>query len=117
MLLQAAMCHKTNSSNLYIHGNHVSDSIKNEGIPMSTTYNLFDNHGTFKQEVMQRPQWLDEQLYPFQSHFVEIDGNRIHLYRRGKRPHRVLPPSRHRLVFLLSKYNQRSAHYFPPYNT
>jgi len=31
---------------------------------MSITYNLFDNQSTFKQEVTQRPQWLDEQLYP-----------------------------------------------------
>jgi hypothetical protein len=28
--------------------------------------------------MIARPQWLDEQLYPFQSRFVEIDGNRIH---------------------------------------
>ncbi len=53
---------------------------------MSTTYNLFDNQGTFKQEVTQRPQWLDEQLYPFQSRFVEIDGNRIHYIDEGSGP-------------------------------
>lgn len=29
-------------------------------------------------DTIQRPPWLDEQLYPFQSHVVEIDGNRIH---------------------------------------
>jgi haloalkane dehalogenase len=29
-------------------------------------------------EASQRPQWLDEQLYPFQSRFVEVEGNRIH---------------------------------------
>ncbi len=53
---------------------------------MSTTYNLFDNQGTFKQEVTQRPQWLDKQLYPFQSHFVEVDGNRIHYIDEGSGP-------------------------------
>ncbi len=29
-------------------------------------------------EAARRPQWLDEQLYPFQSRFVEVEGNRIH---------------------------------------
>ena len=36
-----------------------------------------DNRSTV-QEMVQRPQWLDEELYPFQSRFVEIDGNRVH---------------------------------------
>jgi len=30
-----------------------------------------------------RPQWLDEQLYPFQSRFVEVEGNRIHYIDEG----------------------------------
>jgi hypothetical protein len=34
MHLQAVTCHKTNFSTLYNHGNQVSDSIKNEGIPI-----------------------------------------------------------------------------------
>ena len=33
-------------------------------------------------EAFQRPQWLDEQLYPFQSRFVEVEGNRIDLEKR-----------------------------------
>ena len=45
---------------------------------MPTTYNLSDNQGALKQEVAQRPQWLDERLYPFQSHFVKVDGTSIH---------------------------------------
>ena len=53
---------------------------------MSTTDNLFDNQGTLKQEVIQRPQWLDEQLYPFQSRIVEIDGNHIHYIDEGSGP-------------------------------
>ncbi len=53
---------------------------------MSTTYHLSDNQGILKQEVIQRPQWLDEQLYPFQSRFVEIDGNRIHYIHEGSGP-------------------------------
>jgi haloalkane dehalogenase len=34
----------------------------------------------------QRPQWLDEQLYPFKSRFVEIEGNRIHYIDEGTGP-------------------------------
>jgi hypothetical protein len=30
-----------------------------------------------------RPPWLDEQLYPFQSRFVEVEGNRIHYLDEG----------------------------------
>jgi haloalkane dehalogenase len=36
--------------------------------------------------TMERPQWLDKQLYPFQSRFVEIDGNRIHYIDEGTGP-------------------------------
>jgi haloalkane dehalogenase len=36
--------------------------------------------------MIARPQWLDEQLYPFQSRFVEIDGNRIHYIDEGTGP-------------------------------
>src|SRR5258708_15475851 len=32
------------------------------------------------------PQWLDEQLYPFQSRFVEVKGNRIHYIDEGSGP-------------------------------
>ena len=37
-------------------------------------------------DTIQRPQWLDEQLYPFQSHFVEVEGNRIHYIDDGSGP-------------------------------
>jgi haloalkane dehalogenase len=53
---------------------------------MSTTYHLPDNQSALKQEVAQRPEWLDEQLYPFQSHFVEIEGNPIHYIDEGSGP-------------------------------
>jgi hypothetical protein len=53
---------------------------------MSTTYHLPDNQGILKQEVIPRPQWIDEQLYPFQSRFVEIDSNRIHYIDEGSGP-------------------------------
>lgn len=33
-----------------------------------------------------RPRWLDEQLFPFQSHFLEIAGNRIHYIAEGTGP-------------------------------
>ena len=32
------------------------------------------------------PQWLDEQLYPFQSRFVEVERNRIHYIDEGSGP-------------------------------
>ncbi len=37
-------------------------------------------------EAFQRPPWLDEQLYPFQSRFVEVEGNRIHYIDEGIGP-------------------------------
>jgi haloalkane dehalogenase len=37
-------------------------------------------------DTAQRPLWLDEQLYPFQSRFVEIEGNRIHSIDEGSGP-------------------------------
>src|SRR5438552_2430954 len=37
-------------------------------------------------EASQRPRWLDEQLYPFQSRFVEVEGNRIHYIDEGSGP-------------------------------
>jgi hypothetical protein len=36
--------------------------------------------------MLARPQWLDEQFYPFQSRFVEIDGNRVHYIDEGTGP-------------------------------
>ncbi len=33
-----------------------------------------------------RPPWLDERLYPFESRYVEIDGNRVHYVDEGTGP-------------------------------
>lgn len=38
------------------------------------------------QDMVTRPSWLDEWLYPFQSRFVEIEGNRIHYVDEGSGP-------------------------------
>src|SRR6266487_6678011 len=54
-------------------------SIDKGSIIMSTNRNSI-------REAFQRPQWLDEQLYPFQSHFVEVEGNRIHYIDEGSGP-------------------------------
>ena len=45
-----------------------------------------DNQSTRDDGTIERPQWLDEQLYPFESHFVEIEGNRIHYIDEGTGP-------------------------------
>ena len=37
-------------------------------------------------DTVKRPTWPDEQLYPFQSHFVEVEGNRIHYVDEGSGP-------------------------------
>jgi alpha-beta hydrolase superfamily lysophospholipase len=44
-----------------------------------------DQSATFSGTIA-RPQWLDEQLYPFQSRFVEVEGNRIHYIDEGTGP-------------------------------
>jgi haloalkane dehalogenase len=36
--------------------------------------------------VSKRPDWLDETLYPFQSHYVEIEGNKLHYVDEGSGP-------------------------------
>jgi pimeloyl-ACP methyl ester carboxylesterase len=46
------------------------------GETMSTTRIAVDHDDNT--DTIQRPQWLDSELYPFQSHFVEVEGNRIH---------------------------------------
>ncbi len=38
------------------------------------------------QNMATRPQWLDDQLYPFQDRFVEIEGNQIHYIDEGSGP-------------------------------
>ncbi len=51
-----------------------------------TNYSVTDNQKTTMQDTVTRPQWLDEKLYPFQSRFVEIEGNRIHYVDEGRGP-------------------------------
>jgi haloalkane dehalogenase len=54
---------------------------------MSTTnIPVFSNHADSISGMTVRPQWLDEQLYPFQSRFVEVEGNRIHYIDEGTGP-------------------------------
>ena len=33
-----------------------------------------------------RPAWVDQELFPFQSHFVEVDGARVHYIDEGQGP-------------------------------
>jgi haloalkane dehalogenase len=44
------------------------------------------DHRASVSSTMERPQWLAEQLYPFQSRFVEVEGNRIHYIDEGTGP-------------------------------
>ncbi len=53
---------------------------------MSTTNVSVSSDRSTMREAAQRPQWLDEQLYPFQSRFVEVEGNRIHYIDEGTGP-------------------------------
>src|SRR6266496_5909307 len=58
-------------------------------ITMSTTNVPVSSNHTASNNISstgQRPSWLDEQLYPFQSHFVEVEGNRIHYIDEGSGP-------------------------------
>jgi haloalkane dehalogenase len=51
---------------------------------MSTTNIPVSNNRAL--DTIKRPRWLDEQLYPFQSRFVEVEGNRIHYIDEGSGP-------------------------------
>jgi haloalkane dehalogenase len=56
-------------------------------ITMSTTnVSVTSRHTANVSGTAQRPPWLDEQLYPFQSRFVEVEGNRIHYIDEGSGP-------------------------------
>src|SRR5437867_632110 len=58
-------------------------------ITMSTTNIPVSSNHTANKNISgtaQRPTWLDEQLYPFQSRFVEVEGNRIHYIDEGSGP-------------------------------
>lgn len=53
---------------------------------MSSANSLASSNRSPTAATVARPRWLDEQLYPFQSHFVEIGGNRIHYIAEGAGP-------------------------------
>ena len=36
--------------------------------------------------VLQRPDWVDEALYPFKSRFIQLDGSQVHYIDEGKGP-------------------------------
>jgi haloalkane dehalogenase len=48
-----------------------------------TNVSVSRNHVATVSSTRQRPTWLDEQLYPFQSRFVEVEGSRIHYIDEG----------------------------------
>lgn len=51
-----------------------------------TNDSVTDNQSPPMQDTAPHPAWLDEQLYPFQSRFVTIDGSRIHYIDEGTGP-------------------------------
>lgn len=53
---------------------------------MATTHAPVSTDQKSIQKAAPRPAWLDEQLYPFQSRFVEIEGHRIHYIDEGAGP-------------------------------
>ncbi|HLO32800.1 MAG TPA: alpha/beta fold hydrolase [Anaerolineales bacterium] len=52
----------------------------------NTNLPLIVNQRTTKKDTAMHPQWLDEKLYPFQSRFMEIEGNQIHYVDEGRGP-------------------------------
>ena len=44
------------------------------------------NTGATVSAAASRPPWLDDQLFPFQSRFVELEGNRVHYIDEGTGP-------------------------------
>jgi hypothetical protein len=40
-----------------------------------------------------RPPWLDEELYPFESHYADVAGARVHYVDEGSGPPLLLLPS------------------------
>src|SRR5260370_145312 len=87
-----AVCHKSDPSTLLLCDDYSCEdqdniSIHTRGILMSIeNSSVASNRSTTVSSMIARPQWLDEQLYPFQSRFVEIDGNRIHYIDEGTGP-------------------------------
>jgi haloalkane dehalogenase len=41
---------------------------------------------TNQQSAGARPAWVDDDLFPFQSRFVELDGNVVHYVDEGSGP-------------------------------
>lgn len=41
---------------------------------------------TTEQPVGERPEWVDDELFPFESRFVELDGNVVHYVDEGSGP-------------------------------
>lgn len=41
---------------------------------------------TKRQAIGTRPAWVDDELFPFESHFVELDGNVLHYVDEGSGP-------------------------------
>jgi haloalkane dehalogenase len=60
-------------------------SINAAASPLGTTLAVQPTRST-NRGVRQRPDWLDETLYPFQSHYLEIEGNQIHYVDEGSGP-------------------------------
>jgi haloalkane dehalogenase len=55
-------------------------------VSLGKDFIVTDTPKTTQHELVARPQWLDEELYPFQSRFMEIDGSRIHYVDEGRGP-------------------------------
>jgi haloalkane dehalogenase len=50
---------------------------------------------TEQQSAGTRPSWVDDELFPFESHFVELDGHVVHYIDEGSGPILLmLKPSR-----------------------
>ncbi len=80
---------------------------------MSTTnYLVTAKQGTTVQETAPSPPWLDEQLYPFQSHFVEIEGNQVHYVDEGRGPTLLLLHGNPTWSFLYRHIVKRLSHRF-----
>jgi haloalkane dehalogenase len=59
-----------------------------------------------------RPPWLDEKLYPFRSHFIEIDSNQIHFVDEGSGPTLLLLHGNPSWSFLYRHVIRRLSHQF-----
>jgi haloalkane dehalogenase len=53
---------------------------------MSTAQSTLTGSRTLTPVQDTRPAWLDDAVYPFQSHFLNLDGHRIHYIDEGNGP-------------------------------